>query len=177
MRIRCALATAAIVVPVIAMAQEAARDITREMGADTTTSVSQGLDRTGLHRDTSTVRQAQQHAPTLLDSSQGEAPKPKKLTKSEKKKLLRQKEVLLENRKAAIEAAAKKAAGAANKADRVYVTSQQLTGDEAAARKKAERDWDSRWGNDLQAIERALNERSEGGTAVRFHAPSLVNPK
>jgi hypothetical protein len=62
----------------------------------------------------------------------------------ERKRLLQRRELLLKDRKATIETAAKEAERVTNKAGRVYVTSQQITGDEAAARKKAERDWDAK---------------------------------
>jgi hypothetical protein len=174
MRILCALATAAIVVSAIAMAQETARDITREMGADTTTSVSQGLDRYDIHQDTETVRQAQRHAPSLLDSAQGEPPKPKRASKSEKK-LQRQRDLLLKDRRTTIEKAGKKAKEANEKTRPSFLATSQVSVDEAKT--KAASEWDARWGKKVQAIERALKEESQGGTEARFHGPSLINPK
>src|SRR3989442_14617523 len=108
MKILTALALAAIVVPLTAMAQEDARDIAREMGADTTTSVSPGLDRNGIHRDTETVGKTRQHAPDLLDSAQGS--KIEKLSKADRKELSQRRESLLKDRKAISEAATAAAA-------------------------------------------------------------------
>ena len=169
MRIFCAVATATIVVPILAVAQEVARDITREMGVDTTTSVSQGLDRTGLHRDTETIRRGQQHAPSLLEAPQGEASKTQHLTTSKTKKLLRKRDVLLKERKAVMEASAK---------------GQQMTADETEPGKKTERDKDAKRGKEVQAIDRkvqaidrVLKQGSKGGAQVPFRAPSLINPK
>ena len=184
MKIFCAVATAAIVVPILAVAQEVARDITREMGVDTTTSVSQGLDRTGLHRDTETIRRGQQHAPGLLEAPQGEASKAQNLTTSKTKKLLRKRDVLLKERKAVMEEAAKETEGPANKPGRVYATGQQMTADETEPGKKTERDRDAKRGKEVQAIDREvqaidrlLKQGSKGGAQVPFRAPSLINPK
>jgi len=166
-----------IVFPVLALAQEQAREITREMGADTTTSVSQGLDRTGLHRDTETVRRGQQHAPSLLEASQGETSTTTKPSASERKRLLRKRELLLNDRKATIEAAGKKAEARANKPSQLSVTTQQVAEDKTAARRKAANDWDSKLGKEVQSIDRVLKQRAEAGTDVRFHAPALLNPR
>lgn len=175
MRTFYAVATATIAVPLLAVAQEAARDITREMGADTATSVSQGLDRTGLHRNTERVRRGQ-HAPSLLEAPQGETSNVKKLSKSQRRQLQRERDLLLKDRTAAMDAAAT-ATGASNRANRVYSTSEQRTEDVAAARKNAKREWDAKWGQQLQSIDRAITQGSEGGKRARFHAPSLINPK
>jgi len=65
MKILSEIAAVAMLVPLIATAQDAARDIARQMGADTTTSISPGLDRHDIHRDTETVDRPQQHVPKL----------------------------------------------------------------------------------------------------------------
>lgn len=183
MKVLCVISTAMIVAPILAVAQEAARDITREMGADTTTSVSQGLDRTGLHRDTETIKRGQQHAPSLLETPQRETSNVKKLSKTERKQLLRQRELLLKRRTAAIKAAGAPS-GATKKSGGVYAMSEQTTEDGATARKNAdtarkdaERDWDAKWGQQVQSIDRVLKEGTKRSTGNRFHAPALINPK
>jgi hypothetical protein len=176
MKVLCVISTAMIVAPILAVAQEAARDITREMGADTTTSVSQGLDRTGLHRDTEMIKRGQQHAPSLLETPRRETSNVKKLSKSVRKQLLRQRELLVKRRTAAIEAAGAPA-GATKKSGGVYAMSEQTTEDVGEARKKAERDWDAKWGHQVQSIDRVLKEGTKRSTDARFHAPSLINPK
>jgi hypothetical protein len=175
MKIRAEIAAVVILIPLFATAQDAARDIARQMGADTTTSISPGLDRHDIHRDTESVERPQQHVPKLLEAPQAEASKSKKLSTSERKKLLRRRELLVESRDAAIATASKQAKEASQKPDRVYVTGQQVTENKAAA--KAEREWDARSGKELQAIDRKLKQRSEDGASSSFHAPSLINPK
>jgi hypothetical protein len=184
MKMFCAVATATIVVPILAVAQEVARDITREMGVDTTTSVSQGLDRTGLHRNTETIRRGHQHAPRLLEAPQGEASKTQNPSTSKTKKLLRKRDVLLKERKAAIEVAAKEKEGPTDKPGRVYLTGQRMTADETEPGKKTERDRDANRSKEVQAIDREvqaidrlLKQGSKGGAQVPFRAPSLINPK
>src|SRR4051812_24550023 len=81
------IAAVLMLVPLIGTAQEAARDIARQMGADTTTSISPGLDRHDIHRDTETVEQSRQHVPNLLQSVQGL--NAKKTSKARKKDLPR----------------------------------------------------------------------------------------
>jgi hypothetical protein len=170
------IATIVVLVPLIASGQDAARDIARQMGADTTTSISPGLDRHDIHRDTETVERPQQRVPKLLEAPRAEASKSKKLSNSERKKLARKRELLVESRDAAIAAVSKQAKESTQKADRVYVTGQQVTGEDAAAR-KAKREWDAKWGKELEAIDRKLKQGSEDSAGARFHAPSLVNPK
>jgi Ni/Co efflux regulator RcnB len=84
MKTLLAVALAALMTALTAVAQDA-RDIAREMGVDTTSSVSTGTDRNGVHRDTETVGETRQHAPDLLDSVQGS--KGNKLSKTERKRL------------------------------------------------------------------------------------------
>ena len=75
MKILAEIAAVAILAPLIATAQDVARDIARQMGADTTTSISPGLDRHDIHRDTETVERSRQHVPNLLQSAQGSTAK------------------------------------------------------------------------------------------------------
>ena len=75
MKMLAEITSVAILIPLIATAQDAARDIARQMGADTTTSISPGLDRHDIHRDTETVERPRQHVPNLLKSAQGSSAK------------------------------------------------------------------------------------------------------
>ena len=97
MNIYIALAVAALVTTLTAVAQDA-RDIASQMGANTTSSVSAGTDRYGVHEDTETVGTQPQQAPDLLGSAQGS--KGKKLTKTQRKQLLQKRQSLLKGRKA-----------------------------------------------------------------------------
>src|SRR5437867_8255662 len=110
MNIFIALTLAASVTTLTAVAQDA-RDIASQMGADTTTSISQGTDRYGVHEDTETLKEQPQRAPNLL------GPKGKKLSKTERKYLLQRRQSLLKDRKAYSQAAVVKAkkAGVAEK--------------------------------------------------------------
>jgi hypothetical protein len=154
-----------------------AREITREMGADTTTSVSPGTDRHGIHRDTEKALEDRHHTPNLLESAQGT--KPEKISPSEKKRLLKKRGLLLKDRKAVSDAAvsnAKKEQAAAAKLQNFARAEKTFTVDEVVVRKKAERSWDSSRGGELSAIDRALKE-SRTQSQVRLHAPSLVTPR
>src|SRR5262249_28882568 len=117
------------------------------------------------------------------DSAQGEPSKATKLSKSERRKLQRERQLLLKN-KAAIETAAKKAEGPTDERERVVVTGELVTAGETVAQKTAERDREAKSAKEVQtinrkvhAIDRRLQQGSEGGTQARFHAPSLINPK
>jgi hypothetical protein len=165
-----ALTLAASVTTLTAVAQDA-RDIASQMGADTTTSISMGTDRYGVHEDTETVKQPQQ-APNLL------GPKDKKLSKTERKYLLQRRQSLLKDRKAYSQAAVVKAkkAGMAGKGRNLSLMNKQETVNEDQIRKNAQREWDATRSKELQSIDRELREGSGGGE-VRLHAPSLFNPK
>src|SRR5262249_25398466 len=172
MNIFIALVLAALVATLTAVAQ-AARDIASQMGADTTTSVSQGTDRYGVHEDTETLKEQPQQAPSLL------GPKGKKLSKTERKYLLRKRQVLLKDRKAYAQAAVVKAKREkmAGKGRNLSFMNKQETVNEDQIRRSAQREWDATTrGKELQSIEHELTEGS-GGTEVRLYAPSLVNPK
>src|SRR5881392_2432773 len=165
MNIFIALVLAALVATLTAVAQDA-RDIASQMGADTTTSVSQGTDRYGVHEDTETLKEQPQQAPNLL------GPKGKNLSKIERKQLLQKRQVLLNDRKAYSQAAvvqAKRAAMAA-KGRNLSVMNLQKTVNEDQIRKNAQREWDATRGKELQRIDRELREGS-GGTEVRLYAP------
>src|SRR5207244_4121122 len=132
MNIFIALVVAALVTALTAIAQDA-RDIASQMGADTTTSVSQGTDRYGVHEDTETLKEQPQQAPNLL------GPKGKKLSKTERKQLLQKRQILLKDRKAYAQAAvvqAKRAAMAA-KGRNLSVMNKQETVNEDQIRKNA----------------------------------------
>jgi hypothetical protein len=175
------LALSALLTGPLILAQEDARDIAREMGADTTTSISAGTDRNGLHRDTERVEQPQQHVPNLLDSAEGS--KTKKSDSAATEKLIRDRDQLLKERQAKSDTAAATAVAAMKSkqaAGEVGVLSDQSNRAaiaEATARRQAERDWDAKNAKNLRRIDRLLKKSSEDDTLVRFHAPSLVNPK
>src|SRR5437870_11464839 len=103
MKMLAEVAAVAIFVPLIATAQDVARDIARQMGADTTTSISPGLDRHDIHRDTETVERSRQHVPNLLQSVQGS--NAKNPSKAQKKNLPRPRNTLHSERKAISETA------------------------------------------------------------------------
>jgi len=135
MNLFIALVLAALVATLTAVAQDA-RDIASQMGADTTTSVSQGTDRYGVHEDTETLKEQPQQAPNLL------GPKGKNLSKIERKQLLQKRQVLLNDRKAYSQAAvvqAKRAAMAA-KGRNLSVMNLQKTVNEDQIRKNAQRE-------------------------------------
>jgi len=114
-----------------------------------------------------------------------QGPVDKKLTKAQTESLRRQLDALLGNRKAAVDRAAKQApksnettsasSMANEKANASAMVSKRATTTEAG--NKVERDWDAKHGKEVQAIKRKLKQGSEPNTGVRFHAPSLVNPK
>jgi hypothetical protein len=177
MKIFIALALAALVTTLPAVAQDT-RDVASQMGADTTTSVSMGTDRYGVHEDTETVGEPPQQAPNLLGPVQ--ASKGNKLSKTERKRLLQERQLLLKDRKAYSRAAVVKAKKAemAGKGRNLSLMNKQAIVNEDLVRKNAERAWDAmRKGKELQEIDRALREGSYGSAEVRLHAPSLVNPK
>src|SRR5947209_7444457 len=95
------------ITPLLALAQEDARDTVREMGGGPT-SVSPGADVTGAHRDTENVGRVQQRLPNTLESAQAATSKgpSKKLNKKETQILLQQRALLVQERKAAGDAAA-----------------------------------------------------------------------
>ncbi len=172
MNIFIALVVAALVTALTAVAQDA-RDIASQMGADTTTSISQGTDRYGVHEDTETLNEQPQHAPNLLGS------KGKKLSKTERKYLLQKRQSLLKDRKAYSQVAVVKAkkAKTAAKGRNLSFTKKQETVNENQIRTNAQSEWDATTrGKELQNIERELREGS-GGSEVRLYAPSLVKPK
>ena len=178
MKTLVALAFVALITPLTAVAQDqAARDIAREMGADTTSSVSTGTDRHEVHQDTETVGRTQQHAPDLLSSVQES--KVGKLSRTERKQLLQKRELLLKDRNAYSKAAvvAAKKAEMAGQGRNLSLMNRQTVVNEDLVRKNAERAWDAKRGKQLQDIDRALREGSYGGAEVRLHAPSLINPK
>jgi hypothetical protein len=172
MNIFIALVVAALVTALTAVAQDA-RDIASQMGADTTTSISQGTDRYGVHEDTERLNEQPQHAPNLLGS------KGKKLSKTERKYLLQKRQSLLKDRKAYSQAAVVKVKNAktAAKGRNLSFTNKQETVNENQIRTNAQSEWDATThGKELQSIERELREGS-GGSEVRLYAPSLVKPK
>jgi metal-dependent amidase/aminoacylase/carboxypeptidase family protein len=167
------LAVVAFVTPLTTLAQDA-RDIAREMGADTTTSISPGTDRNGVHRDTETSLESRQHAPNLLETVQ--ASKVKKQTKAQRKQLLQKRESLLKERKTAAEAAVAAARKTEMTLEKSF-TSEEAAANEAVVRKKAEKAWDAKRRKELDKIDSALKEGSDDTTEVRLHAPSLIKPK
>ena len=166
---------AVMIAPFAALAQEDARDIAREMGSDTTTSVSPGADRTGVHRDTENVEPVAQRAPNLLESAQ--TSRRKKMSNKERRELLRKRASLIEDRKNAVDAAAKKAEQApkASPAEKSFVATKEATVEDA--REKAKSHWDAKRGGELRKIERALKTTSEEEGAIGLKAPALVKPK
>jgi hypothetical protein len=182
MKMLAEIAAVAILVPLIATAQDAARDIARQMGANTATSVSQGLDRHDIHQDTEIVERPQQHVPNLLQSVQGS--NGKKLSKAQKKNLVQRRNALLKDRKATVDRAAEQTQKAKENASASFMANKKASASAMAtskmsmneARRNAECDWNAKRGKELQAIDRALHEGTED-TEVRLHAPSLVNPK
>lgn len=169
------LALMVLVASLGALAQEQdIRDVARQVDADTTSSTSTGTDKNRLHADTERVGEIRQHAPALLDS--GQKPTVRKMSKEERNRLLERRKQLLKDREAAGEAAAEKAK-AASEAPRATSLPQSRQVTAAEARKDAKRDWDARRGKELEKIGRALREESVDSGEVRFHAPSLINPK
>lgn len=164
-----------------ALAQDA-RDIARDMGADTTTSVSAGTDRNGIHRDTETIRGARdrQHAPDLIDSVQGSKPTSAKADKVEKSRLLQKRNKLLEERKASAQEAVTAARTAESQKEGTtnpsFVKSKSAQVDETGVRKQAERAWDAKHDKELRDVDRKKKKSSSKGGEVRLHAPSLVSP-
>jgi hypothetical protein len=144
------------------------------MGADTTTSVSPGTDRNGVHRDTETSLESRQHAPNLLEAAQ--ASKAKKQSKAQRKQLLQKRESVLKERQTAAEAAVA-AVKKTEMTEKMALTPAETAANEALVRKKAEKAWDVKRRKELDKIDRALKEGSDDSTEVRLHAPSLLKPK
>ena len=164
----------AVAVPLMALAQEDARDTVREMGGGAG-SISPGADITGSHRDTEKVERVEQRVPSLLESAQ--ASTGTKLSKRERKDLLRKRAALLQDRKNSGDAASKRVEHApqATPAERVVVTGSEIIAQDA--RKKAERDWDKRNGPKLREIDRKLKAISENESIEPLRVPSVLNPR
>lgn len=177
MRTLTTLVVAAVFTSGTMLGQDA-REIAREMGADTTTSISPGTDRNGVHRDTEVLLESRQRVPDLLERAQES--KGKKANKTEVKRLLRKRDSLLKDRKAAADTAVladKRADAAKEKARNFAQMDQPSTMNEAAVRQKAERAWDSKKRKEVEQIDRALKEEKEKRSEVRLHAPTLVKPR
>ena len=179
----CGLAAIVILVPLIATAQDVARDIARQMGADTTTSISPGLDRHDIHRDTETVEQSRQHVPNLLQSVQGS--NAKNSSKTRKKDLPRRSRNTSGSERNAISQTAVVPAQKANdNTTPSFMTTKSTTGSSTGlggvstgeGRTKAESQQGAKRRKEQQATSRATREES-GGTEIRLRAPSLLNPK
>jgi hypothetical protein len=177
------IAAAAILAPLIATAQNAARDVARQMGADTTTSISPGLDRHDIHRDTETVERARQHVPNLLQSAQES--KPKNPSKARKKDLPRRSRNTSRSERNAISQTAAVTAQKANDSPTPsFMTTKSTTESSMGAggvataegRTKAETEQGAKRLKQLKTTNGAARERSED-TEIRLHAPSLLNPK
>jgi hypothetical protein len=176
------IAAVAILVPLIATAQDAARDIARQMGADTTTSISPGLDRHDIHRDTETVERPRQHVPNLLQSVQGS--NAKKPSKVQKKDLPRPRSASRSERNAISQTAAVTAQKENDNTTPSFMTTKSTTGSStgvggvstAESRTKAENQQGAKRRKQLQTTNGAARERSKD-TEIRLHAPSLVSPR
>jgi len=177
------IAAVLMLVPLIATAQDAARDIARQMGADTTTSISPGLDRHDIHRDTETVEQSRRHVPNLLQSVQGS--NAKNPSKTRKKDLPRRsRNTSGSERNAISQTAAVTAQKANDNTTPSLMTTKSTTGSSAAAggvsagegRTKPESQQGTKRRKQLQGTNSAAREHSEG-TEIRLRAPSLVSPR
>jgi len=171
-----------MLVPLIATAQDAARDIARQMGADTTTSISPGLDRHDIHRDTETVERSRQHVPNLLQSVQGSAAKGP--SKVQKKNLPRRSRNTSGRERNAISQRAVVTTQKANdNTSPSITTTRRTTGSSTGVggvstgedQTKPEKQQAAKRRKQQQATSRAAREES-GGTEIRLRAPSLVNP-
>ncbi len=182
MKILAEIAAVAILAPLIATAQDVARDIARQMGADTTTSISPGLDRHDIHRDTETVERSRQHVPNLLQSAQGSTAK--NPSKTQKKNPPRPRNTSRTERNAISQTAAVTAQKANDNTSASSTTTNSTTGSSTGAggvstgedRTKAESQQRAKRRKQLQPTNGAARERSKD-TEIRLHAPSLVNPK
>jgi hypothetical protein len=176
------VAVITIMAPLMATAQDAARDIARQMGADTTTSISPGLDRHDIHRDTETVERPRQRAPNLLQSVQGSDGK--KPSKVQKKDLPRHRNTSRSERNASSQTAAVTAQKANGKTSASFMTTKSTTGSSsgvggasiAEGRSKVENQQGAKRRKQLQTTNGGARERSED-TEIRLRAPSLVSPK
>ena len=163
----------AVAVPLMALAQEDARDTVREMGGGPG-AISPGADITGSHRDTEKVERVEQRVPSLLESAQ--ASTGTKLSKRERKDLLRKRALLLEERKAKVDAAAQRAEAApqASPAEKSFLARDTTA---ETARNKAKRDWDAKRGKELREIDRKLKASSENESIEPLRVPSVLNPR
>ena len=156
----------AVAVPLMALAQEDARDTVREMGGGPG-AISPGADITGSHRDTEKVERVEQRVPSLLESAQAS---------TERKDLLRKRALLLEERKAKVDAAAQRAEAApqASPAEKSFLARDTTA---ETARNKAKSDWDAKRGKELREIDRKLKASSENESIEPLRVPSVLNPR
>jgi hypothetical protein len=176
------MAAVATLIPLIATAQNAARDIARQMGADTTTSISPGLDRHDIHRDTETVERPRQHVPNLLQSAQGS--NAKEPSKARKKDLPRSRSTSRSEGNAVSQTSAVTTQKVNDNTTASSMTTKSTTGSSTGVggvmtpegRTKAENQQGAKRRKQVQETNGAARERSED-TEIRLHAPSLVSPR
>jgi hypothetical protein len=167
---------------------EAIRQAGEETGNNTNTTISSGVDRTNLHRDTELSRdpRVRQHAPAL---GREQVPNPPTSSKENQKrvKVLRQKrDAMLRERDKAVTQAVANAKRLHTQSNEFLAADQHqaVAGehiqsesvDEAAIRKQAMRDWYRRNAKELQSIDSALQKNSTS-EPVRQHAPASLNPE
>ena len=183
MKTLATIAAVAILVPLIATAQDAARDIARQMGADTTTSISPGLDRHDIHRDTETVERTRQHVPNIFQSAQGS--NAKNASKAQKKNLTGPRNSSRTERNAISQTPAVTAQKTNDTPTASFMTTKSTTASSkgvrgvstAEGRTKAENQPRGKRPKQLQTTNGAARERS-ADTEIRLHAPaSLVSPR
>jgi hypothetical protein len=176
------IAAVLMLVPLIATAQDAARNIARQMGVDTTTSISPGLDRHDIHRDTETVERSRQHVPNLLQSAQGS--NAKKTSKAQKKDLPRRsRNTSLSERNVISQASVV----TAQKPNDNTIASSMTTGSTTTSSRGADgvsTAEDRKRAESQQGVKRRKVQTTSGAarkpsedTEIRLHAPSLVSPK
>jgi hypothetical protein len=160
--------------PLLALAQEDARDTVREMGGGPG-AIAPGADVTGAHRDTQRIERVEQRVPTSLQSAQ--ASTGTKLTGEQMKRLQSRKRILLQDLKAKVDQAGahveKMQMARATPGQKSLIATREV----AHAREKAKLEWDSKHGGELRAIEHTL-ETSPGNQSVApLRVPAVLNPK
>jgi hypothetical protein len=158
--------------PLMALAQEDARDTVREMGGGPT-SISPGADVTGAHRDTESIGRVQPRLPNTLESAQaGTVNKASKKPTKKREALLQKRALLVKEREAVGDAAAFqiKTAAQASPSEKPFVASQEKTAQDDA-RARAQQKWDSKHADELRRIDRALKGTSQGESVLPVRLP------